>query len=78
MSAEALQKVIVESHRGAQNQLANFHSAMDHGNTKSRGNRSADSGSGNLLWLKKRCREDNVFWTEAGRLFETRMNILPR
>jgi hypothetical protein len=67
MSAEALQKVIVESHRGAQNQLTNFHSAMDRGNTKAAGT-ALQTAAQAICYGLKNAVEDNVFWTEAGAL----------
>ena len=67
MSAEALKKVIVESHRGAQNQLSNFHSAMDRGNTKAAATALQTAAQAICYGLKSAV-EDNVCWTEAGAL----------
>jgi hypothetical protein len=67
MSAKDLQIVIVKSYRGAQSQLANFHDAMDRGNTQAAAT-ALQTAARSICFGLKNASEDNVFWTEAGGL----------
>src|SRR5438552_19155179 len=67
MSAEALQKIIVESHRGTQTQLTNFNTAMDRGNTKAAAT-ALQTAAQAICYGLKNAAEDSVFWAEAGAL----------
>jgi hypothetical protein len=67
MSAKDMQKVIVESYRGAQSQLANFHDAMDRGNAQAAATALQNATQAICFGLKN-ASEDNVLWTEAGGL----------